>query len=157
MFFTIKSKGWHGGILRFSRTGLVGTLLIPILAAVASTALAASPTPSTVPSAQSGTAAPSSGTERYLVFKQNGAGYQVGYIDATGREVIPLRYDCGGVFHDGFAVAHRDGKWWIIDTTGNEKPFEGCDEPPSDFTDGRMPITSDHSFQGFIDTQGKRR
>lgn len=43
-----------------------------------------------------------------------------GYIDKTGQEVIPCRYDAIGKFYEGFAPAQIDGKWGCIDKNGAE-------------------------------------
>lgn len=43
-----------------------------------------------------------------------------GYIDRTGKEVIPLKYDYAGNFCDGFATVELDGQRRYIDKTGKE-------------------------------------
>lgn len=42
-----------------------------------------------------------------------------GFLDRTGREVIPCQYHSAGLFHDGRTYVSKDGKWGIIDTQGN--------------------------------------
>src|SRR5690349_382196 len=44
--------------------------------------------------------------------------HKTGYIDATGREVIPLRYDSGRGFTEGLAAGRVDDKWGYVDTAG---------------------------------------
>ncbi|PYO91531.1 MAG: hypothetical protein DMD58_04020 [Gemmatimonadetes bacterium] len=43
---------------------------------------------------------------------------QGGYIDATGRVIIPPRFDEAGDFAEGLAPALVEGKWGFIDATG---------------------------------------
>jgi hypothetical protein len=43
-----------------------------------------------------------------------------GYIDKSGKEIIPLRYDDGRIFMDGLAAVKLNNKWGFIDKTGKE-------------------------------------
>jgi len=43
-----------------------------------------------------------------------------GYIDKTGREVIPVKYDTISDFKRGLAKVKLDGKWGIINENGKE-------------------------------------
>jgi serine/threonine protein kinase len=43
-----------------------------------------------------------------------------GYIDTTGKEVIPLKYDYAQDFEKELAIVELNGKWGYIDKTGNE-------------------------------------
>jgi hypothetical protein len=43
-----------------------------------------------------------------------------GFIDKTGKEVIPLKYDAMEEFSDGMAKVELDGKTLYIDRQGNE-------------------------------------
>ena len=48
-----------------------------------------------------------------------------GYIDKTGKEVIPAQYDNADSFEDGLAAVCKDGKWGVIETKGNTViPFQ---------------------------------
>ena len=48
-----------------------------------------------------------------------------GYIDQTGKEVIPCAYDDVFGFSEGLALAVKDGKGGYIDKTGKEViPFQ---------------------------------
>ena len=51
---------------------------------------------------------------RSLVVKDGKAGF----IDDSGREVIPCQYDECGLFREGRAMVSIAGKWGIIDTLG---------------------------------------
>ena len=43
-----------------------------------------------------------------------------GFIDKSGREVIPFKYDEAGYFSEGFAQVKLNRKWGIIDKNGRE-------------------------------------
>ena len=43
-----------------------------------------------------------------------------GYMDTTGRIVIPMRYERAQDFSEGLAAVEIDGRWAFIDRTGNE-------------------------------------
>ncbi len=56
--------------------------------------------------------------EKFEPFKKNG---RWGYIDKTGKEVTPLKYDYyGSDFSEGLAVVQLNGKCGYIDKTGKE-------------------------------------
>ena len=51
--------------------------------------------------------------------------YKYGFINKSGNEVIPIKYDQVGEFSEGLASACINGKWGFIDKTGNEViPFK---------------------------------
>lgn len=77
-----------------------------------------------------------------------------GFIDTTGKVVIPAKYDTVGDFKDGIATVMINEKWGLIDKTGKEiiKPqFEGISGV---FGDGLMWFLSNDKY-GFIDITGK--
>jgi hypothetical protein len=43
-----------------------------------------------------------------------------GFIDKTGKEVIPIKYDNAGYFSEGLAPVKLNGKCGFIDKTGKE-------------------------------------
>ncbi len=47
-------------------------------------------------------------------------GMSWGFIDKTGKEVIPLKYDEAGNFKDGLAKVKQDGQYGYIDKNGKE-------------------------------------
>ena len=48
-----------------------------------------------------------------------------GYMDKTGKEIIPLKYDFAWPFHEGLASVELNGKFGFIDKTGKEViPFK---------------------------------
>ena len=78
-----------------------------------------------------------------LAFVRRGGKY--GYIDTTGREVIPCRRSCqygnsfdfhlSYDFHEGLVRVEKDGKWGYMDKTGREVIPCIYDEA-YDFSDG---------------------
>ena len=85
---------------------------------------------------------------------------RAGFIDHTGRIVIPLCFDKAGSFSEGLARFERDGNWGYIDPAGSvviEPKFPWA----KDFHEGmaRVQVTG-HSLGydgrwGFIDKTGK--
>lgn len=61
--------------------------------------------------------------EGRIWFQKNG---QVGYTDATGKEIIPAQFSFGGAFKNGLACVSIDNpdtgsaKWGFIDKTGKQ-------------------------------------
>ncbi len=47
-------------------------------------------------------------------------GGKVGFINETGEEVIPFRYDDAFSFNNGTALVKLGGKWGMVDQTGRE-------------------------------------
>ena len=80
-----------------------------------------------------------------------------GFIDATGKVVIPLEYDDAGDFSDGLAKV-RIGAWGAsqsgyVDTTGKVViPIQYADA--GDFSEGLAWVKQNGKY-GFIDTTGK--
>ena len=87
---------------------------------------------------------------RFKIFRKF-EGY--GYIDKTGKEVIPCRfYDTGG-FYEGLARVWLDDKWGFIDKTGKEVIpciYDGADN----FREGLAIVELDGKY-GYIDKSGK--
>jgi hypothetical protein len=76
-----------------------------------------------------------------------------GFIDKTGKEVIPLKYDDARSFSEGLASVNLNGKWGYIDKTGKEViPFKYDDAWP--FSKGRAEVKLDGEWF-YIDKTGK--
>lgn len=56
--------------------------------------------------------------EEKLHFSTDEFQKKLGYVDISGREVIPLQYEDGYSFLDGIALVKKGGRWGYIDTTG---------------------------------------
>ena len=89
-----------------------------------------------------------------------------GFIDQTGKVVIPFQYDQASSFHEGLALVIVRGKKSFIDTTGRTL-FEAKYDIIRDFSEGlcavnigekRIPnigLISDPGKWGYIDKTGK--
>ncbi len=93
--------------------------------------------------------------------------YKWGYIDTTGKEVIPCKYDDVGSFSEGMARVCVDTgedewgnpiyKWGYIDITGKEVVPCKYDEV-KDFSEGMAVVRLGSTYDGksgFIDKTGK--
>lgn len=43
---------------------------------------------------------------------------QYGFVDKTGKEIVPLQYDRAWNFREGLALANQDREFFDIDKTG---------------------------------------
>jgi hypothetical protein len=76
-----------------------------------------------------------------------------GFIDKSGKEVIPCIYDDVSIFSEGLARVEKDGKWGFIDKTGKTViPFDY--DWTGHFSEGLAAVTVDNEM-GFIDKTGK--
>lgn len=89
-----------------------------------------------------------------IVFYESGKGYgRTGYVDYTGRFVIPQIYDWGGDFSDGLAVISLNKKYGFIDKSGKEiipVKYESAEK----FTYGLAPVKINGKW-GYVDKTGK--
>jgi hypothetical protein len=76
-----------------------------------------------------------------------------GFIDQTGKEVIPCKYDNSRSFSEGLASVELNGKWGFINKTGNEIISLKYDNADS-FFDGLAIVTLNDKC-GFINKTGK--
>ena len=80
-------------------------------------------------------------------------GKQWGFMDRTGKIVIPPQFEAEGDFFNGLARVLKDDKWGYIDQTGRlviEYRFEHC----GDFVEGLAPVQVGRDW-GYIDPSGK--
>lgn len=76
-----------------------------------------------------------------------------GYIDKTGKEIIPAQYDSANSFEDGLAAVCKDGKCGVIDTNGNIViPFQY--DSSYGTGDGYATFSLDGKF-GLVDTNNR--
>jgi hypothetical protein len=80
-----------------------------------------------------------------------------GFIDKTGKEIVPVKYD--GVsklgFIDGVAYVKLQSKWGYVDRDGNEivpPKYDGLDD--KGFVDGLVKVILNKKL-GFVDKTGK--
>lgn len=83
---------------------------------------------------------------------------KIGYIDRTGRVVIPFRYEGADAFHTGRARAKVDGKEGLIDVQGRWVVEPGTYPWLGPFYEGRCAFSRDEKKPrryGFLDRDGK--
>lgn len=78
----------------------------------------------------------------------------VGFIDITGKEIIPLQFEDGLSFYQGMASVKKNGKWGCINTTGKVIIDFMYDELVI-FDDGYALVTLNGN-EFYIDTTGKK-
>jgi serine/threonine protein kinase len=78
---------------------------------------------------------------------------KVGFIDKTGKEVIPCKYDDAGTFSEGLAAVEFNGRWGFIDKTGEEVISCKYDEKWP-FSEGLAAVELNGKW-GYIDKTGK--
>jgi len=76
-----------------------------------------------------------------------------GFIDHSGREVIPLRFESAYPFSEGLAAVELDGKWGFVDHSGLLVVAPRYDRVES-FRDGLAWVRLDRSA-GFVDRSGR--
>lgn len=79
-----------------------------------------------------------------------------GFIDETGRLVIPMRYDEVTSFGEGYAVPGRSGLRWNLINRENTTIFQGFDDIGC-FVGGRAPATHTEGNsvrRGYVDKVG---
>ena len=85
----------------------------------------------------------------YIVIKDS----KWGFIDKTGKEVVPFIYDDAGSFSGGIAIVKLNDKWGFIDNTGKEViPLIYDSAEP--FKDGLARVTQGKQMIG-IDPAGE--
>ena len=86
-----------------------------------------------------------------LIRFENQAGL-FGYMDLSGSILIPARFDCSGRFENGFAVAHENGRYCLINTAGEtvreyDPEIDYLDALPTDVISRVTPFS--HFRNGF--------
>lgn len=82
-------------------------------------------------------------------------GDKYGYIDRTGKLVIPASYTEASNFSDGCAaVSTADGKWGVIDTKGTFTQFAGSYTFVEGFLGGVAVASNGDGYFGLLDTAG---
>ena len=89
----------------------------------------------------------------YLYEDSSGFPTGAGFIDWTGKVVIPAEYDNAGDFSEGFAWVVKNGKIGFIDNTGKVITSFQYDSTLG-FHEGLAAVTKNGKV-GFIDTTGK--
>ena len=58
-----------------------------------------------------------------------------GFVDKTGKEVVPPKYDYVGEFYKGLAPVKLNDQWGLMDTTGKEIL-------PCVYNENKIPVTT---------------
>jgi hypothetical protein len=79
-----------------------------------------------------------------------------GFIDKTGKEIIPVIYEQAGYFYEEVTSVKENGKWYIIDTMNNRKPVRRDIDNLASFQEGLAAVKlRGQSGWGFMDKQEK--
>lgn len=83
-------------------------------------------------------------------------GEKWGYIGTKGMIIVPAIYDATYKFSEGFGIAKRDDRFFVIDDRGTSSLIEeaGIREVRS-FSEGLAPYVDAHNLFGFINPKGK--
>ena len=96
-------------------------------------------------------------SEGYAAVCKNG---KWGYIDKTGQEVIPCKYDWANPFHEGLASVRfsYDSGYGFIDTTGREVIRHRREiEIPGEFSEGLVVVKNESNDRFFVlDREGRK-
>lgn len=76
-----------------------------------------------------------------------------GFMDKTGKVVVPCKYESALDFSDGVSVCFKDGKYFVIDKEGNTL-VEPRNERISSFSEDLALIYNDEEAVSFIDKSG---
>ena len=77
-----------------------------------------------------------------------------GYIDKSGKDVVPFKYDFAYDFHEGSALVEIDQKYGFIDKTGKSITQFIYEYQSGNFCEGMSKVKRDGKW-GFIDKSGK--
>jgi len=78
---------------------------------------------------------------------------KVGYADINGNVVIPLIYDEGLAFNEGYTAVRKGGTWIILDSTGKQLS-DAQYEDAENFHNGIAAVMKNGQY-GYIDFAGK--
>lgn len=78
---------------------------------------------------------------------------KVGYVNKEGVLVIPVQYDEGLTFHEGYAAVRKGTKWQYLDSTG-KAITEAIFEDAISFSNGMAAVSKGNSF-GYINIKGE--
>jgi hypothetical protein len=94
------------------------------------------------------------GFEDGLVPIRNGEMW--GYMNTSGKLVIPARYEEVTDFNGGHALAKKGGKYFVIDTQGTEVPVaDGAAMDVKAFSESMAHFRAADKTFGFVDESGK--
>jgi len=88
-----------------------------------------------------------------IVYKKGDKNYQFGFIDKTGKAIVPPQFDEALGFSEGLAAVLVKDKWGFIDPSG-KMVIQPQFEHVASFSDGLAPIQAKNKW-GYIDKTGK--
>ncbi len=77
-----------------------------------------------------------------------------GFINRSGKEVIPCQFEDVGLFHNGYARAEIDKGWILINKYGKRVFCSVFDTVEADFHNGYIAVKKNGKF-GLMDTKGR--
>ena len=83
-----------------------------------------------------------------------GKDHKIGYTDHDGNIIVPLIYDEGLSFREGYAAVRKGDKWQYIDSTGKAITEPVFNDAQS-FHDGLAAAMKGDNY-GYIDYAGKQ-
>ncbi len=78
-----------------------------------------------------------------------------GYIDPSGKLVIPAKYDYASDFDGGYSIAQLGKDFIVLDKQGIEHPVKADVKDVKKFSEGFAPFTAKNKGMGFIDVNGE--
>jgi len=91
---------------------------------------------------------------KYIESEDTVTGGKWGFVDTSGREIIPIVYDNVSIFKDGFAKASLNGKYGLLNKKGNEVIPLIYDN--IEYTSEGMTGVFMNDKWGFIDSKGEK-
>lgn len=82
-------------------------------------------------------------------------GEKWGYLNTSGKMVIPAKYDHVTDFKGGYAPVQSGGKFVVLNTSGEETAVEGGAIDVKPFAESLAPFRAADKQFGFIDSDGK--
>jgi hypothetical protein len=82
-----------------------------------------------------------------------GKDHKIGYADADGKVLIPVMYDEGLTFSEGYTAVQIEGKWIFFDSTGKQLSDVRY-EDAQNFHNGYAAVMKNGHY-GYIDASGK--
>ncbi len=82
-------------------------------------------------------------------------GSRWGYLNTSGRVVIPARYENVVEFQEGLAAASRDDKYYILNTNGEETPIGSPSIALVKHFSERLAPFDNGTHLGFINAEGR--
>jgi hypothetical protein len=80
-----------------------------------------------------------------------------GYVDPTGKNILPFKFDDAWAFNNGLALAVEGGQFGLIDTMGKWYLARRNGKASGEFTSNRIVCSDENGKWGAIDKAGKTK